>query len=121
MNFQKVEFLISANMGEEPKPIAKIASGGELSRIMLALKNVIAEKDHIHTLIFDEIDTGDWTKIQGVDFRYGTKKIEVVAAVILKAGEYFATQRGYGEFEGMWTFSGGNIDAGEKLKDVLKR
>ena len=53
-----IEFLISANVGEEPKPIAKIASGGELSRIMLALKNVIAEKDSIGTLIFDEIDTG---------------------------------------------------------------
>ena len=53
-----IEFLISANLGEEPKPIANIASGGELSRIMLALKNVIAEKDSIGTLIFDEIDTG---------------------------------------------------------------
>ena len=53
-----IEFLISANLGEEPKPIAKIASGGELSRIMLALQNVIAEKDSIGTLIFDEIDTG---------------------------------------------------------------
>ena len=53
-----IEFLISANVGEEPRPIAKIASGGELSRIMLALKNVIAEKDSIDTLIFDEIDTG---------------------------------------------------------------
>lgn len=53
-----IEFLISANIGEEPKPIAKIASGGELSRIMLALKNVIADKDSIGTLIFDEIDTG---------------------------------------------------------------
>ena len=53
-----IKFLISANLGEEPKPIAKIASGGELSRIMLALKNVIAEKDSIGTLIFDEIDTG---------------------------------------------------------------
>ena len=54
----QIEFLISANPGEEPRPIAKIASGGELSRIMLALKNVIAEKDSIQTLIFDEIDTG---------------------------------------------------------------
>ena len=53
-----VEFLISANVGEEPRPIAKIASGGELSRIMLALKSVIADKDSIDTLIFDEIDTG---------------------------------------------------------------
>ena len=53
-----IEFLISANLGEEPKPIAKIASGGELSRIMLALKNVTAQNDSIDTLIFDEIDTG---------------------------------------------------------------
>ena len=53
-----IEFLISANLGEEPKPIAKIASGGELSRIMLALKSVIAEKDNTPTMIFDEIDTG---------------------------------------------------------------
>lgn len=53
-----MEFLISANIGEPPKPISKIASGGELSRIMLALKTVIADKDNIPTLIFDEIDTG---------------------------------------------------------------
>ncbi len=53
-----VSFLISANKGETPKPIAKIASGGELSRIMLALKSVIADRDSIPTLIFDEIDTG---------------------------------------------------------------
>lgn len=53
-----VEFLISANQGETPKPLAKIASGGELSRIMLALKTVLADRDDIPTLIFDEIDTG---------------------------------------------------------------
>ena len=54
----RLEFLISANPGEEPKPLSKIASGGELSRIMLAIKTIIAEKDEIATLIFDEIDTG---------------------------------------------------------------
>lgn len=53
-----IEFLISANAGEEPKPLAKIASGGELSRIMLAIKNVLAETDGVDTMIFDEIDTG---------------------------------------------------------------
>lgn len=53
-----ISFWISANKGEEPKPIAKIASGGELSRIMLALKSVISDRDNIPTLIFDEIDTG---------------------------------------------------------------
>lgn len=54
----RVEFLISANPGEPPKPISKIASGGELSRIMLAIKNVMAGCDDIDTLIFDEVDTG---------------------------------------------------------------
>ena len=54
----KIEFLISSNKGEAAKPIAKIASGGELSRIMLALKSVIADKDSVPTMIFDEIDTG---------------------------------------------------------------
>ena len=54
----KIEFLISANAGEAPRPIVKIASGGELSRIMLAIKNVLSACDDVDTLIFDEIDTG---------------------------------------------------------------
>ena len=54
----RVTFLISANAGEEPKPLNKVASGGELSRIMLALKNVLSAKDSVDTLIFDEIDAG---------------------------------------------------------------
>ena len=53
-----IEFLISVNPGEPSKPLAKIASGGELSRIMLAIKSVLADKDDVDTLIFDEIDTG---------------------------------------------------------------
>ena len=53
-----LEFLLSANAGEAPRPLAKIASGGELSRIMLAIKSVLAEKDEVETLIFDEVDTG---------------------------------------------------------------
>ena len=54
----RVEFLISTNPGEPPKPLSKIASGGEMSRIMLAIKNVLAHNDPVDTLIFDEIDTG---------------------------------------------------------------
>jgi len=54
----KVEFLISPNPGEEPRPLAKIASGGELSRIMLALKTILVEGDPIPTLVFDEVDAG---------------------------------------------------------------
>jgi DNA repair protein RecN (Recombination protein N) len=58
MGSDVIEFYISTNVGEPPKPMSKIASGGELSRIMLAIKNAMAEKDDIDTLIFDEIDTG---------------------------------------------------------------
>lgn len=59
----KIEFLLSPNLGEPVKPLSKIASGGEMSRFMLALKNVIAEIDDIETLVFDEIDTGISGKI----------------------------------------------------------
>ena len=53
-----VAFYMSANAGEALKPLSKVASGGELARIMLAMKNVLAEKDQVNTLIFDEVDTG---------------------------------------------------------------
>ena len=53
-----VAFYMSANAGEDLKPLSKVASGGELARIMLAMKNVLAEKDQVNTLIFDEVDTG---------------------------------------------------------------
>jgi len=55
---EHMEFLISANPGEAPRPLARIASGGELSRVMLAIKSVLAKKDPVGTLIFDEIDAG---------------------------------------------------------------
>lgn len=54
----QVRFLMSANTGEELKPINRIASGGELARIMLAMKNVLSEQDHVATMVFDEVDTG---------------------------------------------------------------
>ena len=56
--FDEMEFVISTNPGEELKPLGQVASGGELSRIMLAIKAVLADVDQIDTLIFDEIDTG---------------------------------------------------------------
>ena len=58
MGCDKLQFLVSANKGEPPKPMSKIASGGELSRIMLAIKTVLSGKDRVDTLIFDEVDTG---------------------------------------------------------------
>ncbi len=69
-----IRFMISTNPGEELKPLAKIASGGEMSRIMLAIKDVLAEKDEIETLIFDEIDTG----ISGITAqKVGQKMLEI--------------------------------------------
>lgn len=55
---EEVEFLFSANPGEDPKPLAKIISAGEMARVMLALKSILAEQDRIPTLVFDEIDSG---------------------------------------------------------------
>ena len=73
----EIELLISTNPGEAPKPVAKIASGGELSRMMLAIKNVLADKDDIDTLIFDEVDTG----ISGsASQKVGFKRKEVSAS-----------------------------------------
>lgn len=58
LGMDAVAFYMSANAGEAPKPLSKVASGGELARIMLSMKNVLAEKDQVATLIFDEVDTG---------------------------------------------------------------
>ena len=71
----EAEFMISLNPGEEVKPLAKIASGGELSRIMLGIKSVLAGKDDIETLIFDEIDTG----ISGRTAQKVSEKMAVIA------------------------------------------
>ncbi|MEC9441485.1 MAG: DNA repair protein RecN [Myxococcota bacterium] len=56
--FDQVEFLISPNVGESPKPLAKIASGGELSRVMLVMKSALLDRDTVSTYVFDEVDTG---------------------------------------------------------------
>ena len=71
----KAEFLISTNKGEPLKPLSKIASGGEMSRIMLAFKNIIADYDSIPTLIFDEIDTG----ISGITASIVGQKLKQIA------------------------------------------
>lgn len=76
-----VEFLISANAGEELQPLEKIASGGELSRIMLALKSVLSDKDGVSTVIFDEVDAGISGKTSrkvGMKLREIAKQIQVI-------------------------------------------
>ncbi len=72
----QVRFLMSANVGEDLKPIARIASGGELARVMLALKSVLAENDDVSTLIFDEVDTG----VSGRAARKVAEKMADIAA-----------------------------------------
>jgi len=71
-----VAFYMSANAGEALKPLSKVASGGELARIMLAMKNVLAEKDQVNTLIFDEVDTG----VSGRAAQKVAEKLRSVAA-----------------------------------------
>ena len=71
-----VAFYMSANAGEALKPLSKVASGGELARIMLAMKNVLAEKDQVSTLIFDEVDTG----VSGRAAQKVAEKLRSVAA-----------------------------------------
>lgn len=73
--FDEVEFMISANPGEPRRPLARVASGGELSRIMLAIKTILADKDETETLIFDEIDTG----ISGRTAQRVAEKMAVIA------------------------------------------
>lgn len=73
---EKVVFYIRTNQGQDPKPLAKIASGGEMSRIMLGFKSVIAKKDDMETLVFDEIDTG----ISGRTAQVVGKKIQELSA-----------------------------------------
>ena len=70
-----LEFVISTNIGEEAKPLVKIASGGEMSRIMLSIKNVLSEVDDIPVMIFDEIDTG----ISGIAANSTGEKIKKIA------------------------------------------
>lgn len=79
--FDDVEFLVSANAGQEPMPMIKIASGGELSRIMLAVKSVLLDKDGASTVIFDEIDTGISGKTSrkvGIKLKQISKIIQVI-------------------------------------------
>ena len=99
--FDKIEFLISTNPGEPPKPIAKIASGGELSRIMLAIKNILSYNDTIGTLIFDEIDVGVSGRASqkiGLKLKSVSKNTQVIcvthsAQIASNANEHFLIEK----------------------------
>ena len=99
--YDKIEFLISANPGEPPKSLSKVASGGELSRIMLAIKNIISYNDTIGTLIFDEIDTGVSGRASqkiGLKLKSVSKNTQVIcvthsAQIASNADEHFLIKR----------------------------
>ncbi len=108
--FDKIEFFISTNPGEPPKPLSKIASGGELSRIMLAIKNILSYNDTIGTLIFDEIDTGVSGRASrkiGLKLKSVSKNTQVIcvthsAQIASNADEHFLIQK---EFIGDRTYT----------------
>ena len=108
--FDKIEFLISTNPGEPPKSLSKIASGGELSRIMLAIKNILSYNDTIGTLIFDEIDTGVSGRASqkiGLKLKSVSKNTQVIcvthsAQIASNADVHFLIQK---EFAGDRTYT----------------
>jgi len=92
---EKTEFLIAPNPGEGFKPLVKIASGGETSRLMLALKNVLIQADHIPTLIFDEIDQGIGGRVGsvvGLKLKHLGQKHQVLCITHLPQLAAFGTQ-----------------------------
>lgn len=105
IGYDKIEFLISTNPGEPPKPLAKIASGGELSRIMLAIKNILSYNDTIDTLIFDEIDVGVSGRASqkiGLKLKSVSKNTQVIcvthsAQIASNADEHFLIQKEFSD------------------------
>ena len=103
--YDKIEFLISANPGEPPKSLSKVASGGELSRIMLAIKNIISYNDTFGSLIFDEIDTGVSGRASqkiGLKLKSVSKNTQVIcvthsAQIASNADEHFLIQKKFND------------------------
>ena len=124
--FDRVEFLISTNPGEDLKPLAKVASGGEISRVMLALKSAVAQNDETDTLIFDEIDTGISGKTAHMAARKMyelSEKYQIIAITHLPqiasmADHHFRIKK---ESDGTNTISGiDRLDYDESIKEIAK-
>ena len=123
---EKVEFLFSANPGEPPRPLSKIASGGELSRVMLAVKVILADADRVPTLIFDEVDTG----VGGTTAVALGKKLREAAAgrqvlcithlpqVASFAGEQFAVEKSVRD--GQTAVSVRKLGKDERIKEIAR-
>lgn len=124
--FDDIEFLMSPNLGEPLKPLAKIASGGELSRVMLALKTVLAKGDGVETLIFDEIDTGIGGEValsvaEHIKELARLKQILCVthlAVIAAHAAQHIKIEKGT---EGGKTFTHAELTSGEKRVEEIAR
>ncbi|MDR2557958.1 MAG: DNA repair protein RecN [Oscillospiraceae bacterium] len=121
-----VEIMISVNKGEEPKPLAKIASGGELSRIMLAIKAVLAETDSVPTMIFDEIDTGIsgraaqkvGAKLAGIAEKRQVLCVTHLASIAAKADKHLLIEK---SDDGERTFTRvKNLEPDERKKELAR-
>lgn len=122
----KIEFLISANPGEDPKPLAKIASGGEMSRIMLAIKSVMASIDQIPTLIFDEIDVGVGGRTAEViadklEFLSGNAQVFCIThlpQIACRPGEHFAIEKQTND--GRTSVSVRRLDRDDRVNEISR-
>jgi len=121
-----VEFFISTNIGEDLKPLAKVASGGEVSRVMLALKSTLAKNDKLPLLIFDEIDTGVSGRIAqkvGLALKSLAKFHQIIAITHLPqiAGmgdSHFAVEKG--EVENRVVSSIRQLNEDERVREIAK-
>lgn len=121
-----VEFLISTNVGEEPKPLAKVASGGEISRVMLALKSILAQGSRLPMLVFDEIDTGISGRIAskvGVAMQTLGERHQIIAITHLPqiaatSQQHFVVEKS--EHDGRTTTTVRPLDAEEHTREVAK-
>jgi DNA repair protein RecN (Recombination protein N) len=122
----KVEFLLSSNPGEAPKPLSKIASGGELSRIMLALKKVLAGPSGVPSMVFDEVDSGIGSGIAEI---VGRKLREVaegrqvlcithLAQIAAMADLHYAVSKG--ESRGRTTTTVRQLSGDERVDEVAR-
>lgn len=122
----QISFCISTNPGEERKPLANVASGGELSRIMLALKTVLAKKDQIETLIFDEIDTGisgktAWKVSEKMGILSGDRQIICIThlpQIAAMADKHFLIEKNV--LDGHTTTSIHSMDMEEEIEELSR-
>ncbi len=122
----RVEFLLSSNAGQEAKPLVKVASGGEISRVMLAMKTILSVADSVGTLIFDEIDVG----IGGITANNVARKMQDLAAskqlivithlaqIASRSGTHFTVSK---SVEGGKTFTKvTKLDAGKRVEEIAR-